>query len=92
MLSKKNLTFKPKAVLDVLLNKTSLRQPGSGVCQQGAVFYAKFGSVLNQHLFAMATDFVPALVYHAEAEWSLVGTIITGMLDKSSKEKSLRKK
>ena len=81
----------PKDILDMLLDTTPLRQPGAGTACHGAVFYTQFTSILNRHFLHTSALFVPALCYHAESEWAVVGAVLTGMLEAASRDRVLRR-
>ena len=79
--------------LEYLLNKTQLKNPGTTAStNQGAILYATFKSGMNVNLVAMANDFVPDLMRHANKEPSVVGNVLVGMIDQISRDRALRKK
>lgn len=78
--------------MDVLLDKTKIKLVGSNTSDHGALLFAVFGPSLNKHLVNMAKDMVPVLASHAKKEWSIVGGVLSGILDALSRDKHLRKR
>ena len=79
-------------LLGLFMDKTPISGTGSQISHQGSLFYASFASVLNLHLVADATDFVPILAEYAPREPGIVGTVLSGILEQVATDRELRKK
>ncbi|KAI0227633.1 DNA-dependent protein kinase catalytic subunit [Lamellibrachia satsuma] len=86
------LGVKAMTLLGLFMDKTPISGTGSQISHQGSLFYASFASVLNLHLVADATDFVPILAEYAPREPGIVGTVLSGILEQVATDRELRKK
>lgn len=76
-----------------LLDKTKVKNTSrDSHTHQGALFYATFRSTINSNLVAVAGDIIPELTQVAGREWSIVGTVLSGLLDFVSRDRLLRKR
>ena len=87
------LRFQLPFLVRLLLDKT----PVSGTADskqtlRGSLFYTLYNKTINSYLATVAKQLVASVVAKAKDDVSFVGSLLIGLADHVSKERTLRKK